>query len=41
MPDTEYICLDTEFVNNITIIELSVYSIAARYTIDYSDRRAS
>lgn len=30
MPDTEYICLDTEFVNNITIIELSVYSIAGR-----------
>lgn len=30
MTDTEYICLDTEFVNNITIIELSVYSIAGR-----------
>lgn len=30
MADTEYICLDTEFVNNISIIELSVFSIAGR-----------
>lgn len=30
MADTEYICLDTEFVNNVSIIELSVFSIADR-----------
>lgn len=30
MADTEYICLDTEFVNNISIIELSVFSISGR-----------
>lgn len=30
MQDSDYICLDTEFVNNISIIELSVFSIADR-----------
>lgn len=30
MTDTEYICLDTEFVNNVSIIELSVFSISGR-----------
>lgn len=28
--EKEYICLDTEFVNNVAIIELSVFSIADR-----------
>ncbi len=30
MSDYGYICLDTEFINNISIIELSVFSIADR-----------
>ncbi len=30
MAETAYICLDTEFVNNVAIIELSVFSIADR-----------
>ncbi len=30
MADFEYICLDTEFVDNISIIELSVFSITDR-----------